>query len=159
MVSILVFLDLGLWRASGSVQCGSVEVSILVFLDLGLWLVRDGHPVRPVSQFQSLFFWIWGSGSSCQPNMLFSVWTFQSLFFWIWGSGFFSVAMASIPCQRFQSLFFWIWGSGPAGCPLSRIPPRPVSILVFLDLGLWLVPHPRSSPWAFGDLSYVSWRG
>ena len=135
------------------------RVSILVFLDLGLWLGHVLSQGRQVGSFQSLFFWIWGSGMRV-VTITTTTPRFQSLFFWIWGSGTKrsgrlsrnfrcfnpcfsgSGALASIArsdissAARFQSLFFWIWGSGPAQIREWAGQPS-VSILVFLDLGLW----------------------
>ena len=161
MVSILVFLDLGLWRplmrsilwqsekfqslffwiwGSGVTILKSVgdelPVSILVFLDLGLWLYSPDTFVNAIYRFQSLFFWIWGSGHLTLKLFRSDV-VFQSLFFWIWGSGGRAPARRRGRPRGFNPCFS---GSGALARTQNHLlaPQADVSILVFLDLGLWL---------------------
>ena len=139
-VSILVFLDLALWPGRTGPAVGPhYPVSILVFLDLALWLVVRGvHYTRivPVSILVFLDLALWRELAARITN---AGQGFQSLFFWIWRSGSERGVAELLVYPSFQSLFFWIWRSGhqTASHPSARIL---VSILVFLDLALWPSP-------------------
>ena len=61
--------------------------------------------------FQSLLFWIIGSGYFDRSTVGDLFLRFQSLLFWIIGSG--KIEMHMVECAfLFQSLLFWIIGSG-----------------------------------------------
>ena len=87
-VSILVVLDHWFGQdGKGQFQVGT-RVSILVVLDH--WFGhshRDGHRLLS-SGFQSLLFWIIGSGGFLTQESPAGSMLFQSLLFWIIGSGY-----------------------------------------------------------------------
>ena len=106
-----------------------------MFQSLLFWIIGSGLGIPQNKskhfRFQSLLFWIIGSGrpASMTDEVLSGM--FQSLLFWIIGSG--TNAVRRI-CQKqmFQSLLFWIIGSGRSQW-YTAWPMTLVSILVVLD--------------------------
>ncbi len=58
VVSILVLVDLILWRQNSICRMSNDIVSILVLVDLILWLACSSSVVVLIFSFQSLFWWI-----------------------------------------------------------------------------------------------------
>ena len=91
---------------------GGEPVSILVFLDLALW-PRGGRFVDHSQHCFNPCFSGSGALAACPEFARECLCRFQSLFFWIWRSGSGTNTWGSNSEARFQSLFFWIWRSGP----------------------------------------------
>ena len=118
------------------------DVSILVFLDLGLWHRSMRRAQIVVGGFNPCFS---GSGAlaSIDASSTDRCWWFQSLFFWIWGSGSLRPSRCSLkfPVSILVFLDLGLW----PGIVASLVRPSlAVSILVFLDLGLWPSRAPSS---------------
>jgi len=110
----------------------SAKVSILVVLDhwFGPHLYMPIDCNTHVSILVVLDHWF---GQSKPPKIVGIIIMFQSLLFWIIGSGLFIRQISRSKEHGFQSLLFWIIGSGPLP-PMRRRTLRPyVSILVVLD--------------------------